>query len=293
MNFHPEFSKLVENYLAKNDRTLSWLARRLHVSPSTVTRWLNYETRPGNVKIVIRIADILNIDKDQLLIAAGYGYIDSTSSEEVNLEEVGYYPEFSNFIAQTLMKRERTLFWLAKHLGIGSVIVSRWLNTETRPGNPELVVQIADILQIDKFKLLIAAGYGYQEKIEQEPSISKLPTFESQSELEAYLQVLTQSFGEKLFEYSKQRGYSQLELAQHLDVSPAAVSQWRTGRRIPNAKALYKIMQALGTITQEEMDQFLQAWAYSKLANDLSDYLATASDDPMSTKALEKLLHNL
>jgi len=78
------------------------------------------------------------------------------------------------------------------------------------------------ILHINKTQLLVAAGYDYQEKIEQEqqdsvaelqPSVSNLPTFETQAELEAYLQILTQSFDEKLSEYSKQRGYSQLKLA--------------------------------------------------------------------------------
>jgi len=309
MSYYPKFAELTENHLAKNDRSSSWLANRLRVNPATVTRWLNEDTRPGNPETVVQIADVLKIEKAELLIAAGYGYQDSTPHEKevgnaqpepsTKLEQAGYYPVFSNLITQILTKRELPVSWLAKHLGIPSTIVSRWLNTETRPGNPELVIQIADILHIDKAELLVAAGYGYVEPtsqipvIELEPNERELPKFKNQPEQQEYLTELTQSFGEKLSEYSKQRGYSQLELAQHLNVSPAAVSQWRTGTRIPNAKTVHKIVQTFGSLNQDETDQFLQAWTHSKLANDLSDYLAAASDDPMSTRALEKLLQNL
>jgi len=52
-------------------------------------------------------------------------------------------------------------------------------------------------------------------------------------------------------------------------------------------------MQILGSITQDEMNQLFQAWAQSKRANNLSDYLAAASDNPMSIEALDTLLQNL
>lgn len=78
MNYYPEFARLLNEYLTKADLSPSWLARRLRVAPSTVTRWLNDGARPGNGEMVIRIADTLGVhsppERQQLLAAAGYGY---------------------------------------------------------------------------------------------------------------------------------------------------------------------------------------------------------------------------
>lgn len=76
MSYYPQFAALLNQQLAKLDRTPTWLARRLGVNAATVSRWLNEGTRPGAPEIIIRVADILGMDRarDQLLIAAGYGY---------------------------------------------------------------------------------------------------------------------------------------------------------------------------------------------------------------------------
>jgi len=75
-SYYPEFSRLLTAYLAQRDRSPTWLARRLDVSPSTVTRWLNHGTRPGNPDLVVRLADLLEVAaaRETLLVAAGYGY---------------------------------------------------------------------------------------------------------------------------------------------------------------------------------------------------------------------------
>lgn len=44
----------------------------------------------------------------------------------------------------------------------------------------------------------------------------------------------------------EQRKLSQKELAQRLGVSPAAISHWETGRRIPDANDLVAMAKALG-----------------------------------------------
>ncbi len=76
MTYYPEFSRLLNQALHDQDRSASWLAQRLRVSPSTVTRWLNHGTRPGNPELVVRIAELLGAttQREMLLRAAGYGY---------------------------------------------------------------------------------------------------------------------------------------------------------------------------------------------------------------------------
>ena len=77
MSYYPEFSRLLNQALQSRDRSASWLAQRLGVSPSTVGRWLNNGTRPGTPEMVSQIADILGItaDRQALLVAASFGYV--------------------------------------------------------------------------------------------------------------------------------------------------------------------------------------------------------------------------
>jgi hypothetical protein len=48
--YHPEFARLLGQYLNRQDRSAAWLARQLHVSSSTVSRWLEGSTRPEHDK---------------------------------------------------------------------------------------------------------------------------------------------------------------------------------------------------------------------------------------------------
>lgn len=79
----PEFAELVVQALARLDRSPSWLAQRIDVNPSTVSRWLNQGARPGDPEIVVRVADVLGMSAQvqELLTAAGYGYVQSASQE--------------------------------------------------------------------------------------------------------------------------------------------------------------------------------------------------------------------
>ena len=80
MNYYPEFASLLNHHLQRADqRSASWLARKLQLHPSTVTKWLNGDSRPRRPEVVIQLADILQIysaeERQKLLQAAGYGYV--------------------------------------------------------------------------------------------------------------------------------------------------------------------------------------------------------------------------
>lgn len=79
MNYYPAFAELLNQYLAQADRSGAWLAQRLGVNPTTVTRWRNGDTRPHSPEMVIRLADVLGLHeptaRQQFLYNAGYGYL--------------------------------------------------------------------------------------------------------------------------------------------------------------------------------------------------------------------------
>ena len=85
MTVRPEFARLLTQYLAQGDRSPAWLARRLKVHHSTVTRWLNHFTRPATPELVIRVADLLGAHtpdaRQALLAAAGFAYQEGASSD--------------------------------------------------------------------------------------------------------------------------------------------------------------------------------------------------------------------
>lgn len=83
MAYLPEFAELINQALARLDRSPSWLAQRIDVNPSTVSRWLNQGARPGDPEIVVRMADALGLTAQvqELLAASGYGYVEITRQE--------------------------------------------------------------------------------------------------------------------------------------------------------------------------------------------------------------------
>ncbi len=85
MSYYPEFAQIVEEALMRQDRSPSWLAERLGVNRSTVSRWLNHGTRPHDPETVVRVADALGItsQRQALLAAAGYGYQDSPADSDI------------------------------------------------------------------------------------------------------------------------------------------------------------------------------------------------------------------
>ncbi|MCE7981948.1 MAG: hypothetical protein DYG89_12200 [Caldilinea sp. CFX5] len=84
MKTFPEFTRLLSQQLLIQERSATWLARRLQLHPGTVNRWLNQELRPATPELVARIADLLGMydthDRQRFLLAAGYGYWDSHES---------------------------------------------------------------------------------------------------------------------------------------------------------------------------------------------------------------------
>ncbi|MEZ4864836.1 MAG: AAA family ATPase [Caldilineaceae bacterium] len=91
MTYYPEFARLLNEELQRQERPASWLAQRLGVSPSTVARWLNHGTRPRSPEVVRQIVDSLGVTAhyQSFLAAAGFGYQPSapTSSMEPPIAE--------------------------------------------------------------------------------------------------------------------------------------------------------------------------------------------------------------
>ena len=79
MSYQREFARLVEDALMRLDRPPAWLAQRLGVNQSTVSRWLNQGARPRDPETVVRVADVLGMtaQRQALLAAAGFGYQDA------------------------------------------------------------------------------------------------------------------------------------------------------------------------------------------------------------------------
>lgn len=89
MNPYSKFGNLLNHYLAEQERSVFWLAERLEIKPSVVSRWLDGELRPDNSELIDSIADILRIydqsERQKMLIAAGY----ATNEPDSTAESVG------------------------------------------------------------------------------------------------------------------------------------------------------------------------------------------------------------
>lgn len=88
-----EFARLLNQYLQKRDRSITWLAGRLGVAPSTVSRWSNGLATPQDLERVIRVADVLGIhnpvDRQRFVEAAGYVYTERKSPQGPSTAEIG------------------------------------------------------------------------------------------------------------------------------------------------------------------------------------------------------------
>lgn len=92
---------------------------------------------------------------------------------------MSYFPDFASLLNRHLSSRDRSAAWLAQRVGVHPGTVGRWLNQGARPGSPELLVQIADVLGVydsgERQALLAAAGYGYQEAAAASPQKVESP----------------------------------------------------------------------------------------------------------------------
>jgi len=81
MEKNVEFAALLNAHLQEKDRSYSWLAERLKVKPSTVSRWGNAETRPRDSETIALIADHLGIydrtERSKFAVAAGFVYYEN------------------------------------------------------------------------------------------------------------------------------------------------------------------------------------------------------------------------
>ena len=71
---------------------------------------------------------------------------------------------FDELLSNKLTEMDLPGAWLARRLGVKRSTVNRWCNGGARPGEPELVIRIADLLDVhdteERRQLLIAAGYA-------------------------------------------------------------------------------------------------------------------------------------
>lgn len=83
------------------------------------------------------------------------------------LRAMSEYSAFANLLNQYLTDVDQSAAWLAKRLKINPSTTARWCNGETRPGSPELVGRLADVLGVydtaRRSALQKAAGYAYLE----------------------------------------------------------------------------------------------------------------------------------
>ncbi|MEJ0055759.1 MAG: helix-turn-helix transcriptional regulator [Bacteroidota bacterium] len=54
--------------LVENGRTNKWLAQKLKVSPSTVSRWCTNDMQPS-LETLLQISDALNVNVRELLVS--------------------------------------------------------------------------------------------------------------------------------------------------------------------------------------------------------------------------------
>ncbi|MBV7326846.1 NACHT domain-containing protein [Chloroflexi bacterium TSY] len=60
------------------------------------------------------------------------------------------YLVFSELLNRYLGEQERSQAWLARRIGVTGATVTRWVNNETRPGEPDIVVFIADTFDLNE-----------------------------------------------------------------------------------------------------------------------------------------------
>ncbi|MEM7539763.1 MAG: helix-turn-helix transcriptional regulator, partial [Chloroflexota bacterium] len=81
-------------------------------------------------------------------------------------------------------------------------------------------------------------------------------------------------------------------LANRMEISPAAVSQWRTGKRVPDIATLHLIRQTLD-LEQYELEKLLEAWLTTRISSDLLIYLNIHKDEAYHLETINNVLNKL
>lgn len=120
---YERFSALLNGYLNRQDRSSAWLAQRLSIHRSTVSRWLNGETRPDSPENVRALADALHIreaaERQELLVAASYGYVETASPPPPSPSLPAPYatkPELPWDAGQRFIGRADDVYQIVEHL---------------------------------------------------------------------------------------------------------------------------------------------------------------------------------
>ena len=86
MEQEPTFGELLSRHLRNRGESPQWLANRLQRNASTVSRWINGDTRPRDQETIVRIADVLGItnraERRALFTAAGMAFPAEEESRE-------------------------------------------------------------------------------------------------------------------------------------------------------------------------------------------------------------------
>lgn len=77
------------------------------------------------------------------------------------------YPEFAQNLHDHLENRDRSRAWLERQVKVTGGSISRMISYEARPGDPQLIYDIADVLKLSESEcqaLVEAAGYTYSKR---------------------------------------------------------------------------------------------------------------------------------
>ena len=82
-------------------------------------------------------------------------------------------------------------------------------------------------------------------------------------------------FGEHLALSIKLSTMSASRLAKAIDVTPAAISQWCSGKRLPDSGIIYRIAKRLN-LNQEQHQSLITAWTSTRFFHGYIEYLEAA-----------------
>jgi len=190
---------------------------------------------------------------------------------------MNYYPDFAELLNQYLMDSDISEAWLARLLKVHRSTVARWLNGETRPSSPVVVIQIADVLgvydQSKRQQLLLAAGYDYL--VTETGSVTESGKFSTRSPSE-FGRLLNYAIKTIHAREDKAISIIQEELGYELYYSASTIEKWRKGSSIPspeNIEILARKLVKRGNLDRDWLKRFLWSAGYSALFHELESSL--------------------